>query len=141
MNDQRMDLIWPNEKLSAGLRASWRKTPQVGMVGFVVGCLSPNHAAASTSSSENHNILLVKVDDDLCIPISEKGVKEYKTITSPPSARHLNAPKNNNNTIVDEKEEEGVEEVEDEEKAIIEKEKEETDGENQQESKDEQVTL
>lgn len=67
--------------------------PQVGMVGFVVGCLSPNHAAAS---SDVHNILLVKVDDELCIPISEKGVKEYKTITSPPLARHtiVTAPKN-----------------------------------------------
>lgn len=116
MNDQRVDLIWPNEKLT-GLRAGWRKPPQVGMVGFVVGCLSPNHAAA-TSASESHNILLVKIDEDLCVPICEKGVKEYKTITSPPSLRHLtNAPKNN--TIVDEKEEESEE----------------------QESKDEHVTL
>lgn len=87
------------------------------MVGFVVGCLSPNHAAA-TSTAESHNILLVKIDDDLCVPISEKGVKEYKTITSPPSTRHLtNAPKNS--TTVDEKDEESEE----------------------QESKDEHVTL
>lgn len=96
MNDQRIDLIWPNEKLqNAGLRSSWRKNriPQVGMVGFVVGCLSPNHAVAS---SDVHNILLVKIDDDLCIPISEKGVKEYKTIMSPPCSRQpsTNAPKN-----------------------------------------------
>lgn len=94
-----------------------RKPPQVGMVGFVVGCLSPNHASATTSASESHNILLVKIDEDLCVPISEKGVKEYKTITSPPSTRHLsNAPKN---TTVDEKDEESEE----------------------QESKDEHVTL
>lgn len=89
MNDQRTDLIWPNEKLkTAGLRKNHRQ-PQVGMVGFVVGCLSPNHAAAS---SDVQNILLVKVDDDLCIPISSKGVKEYKTFTSPP----LPPPKNQN---------------------------------------------
>lgn len=82
MNDQRIDVIWPNEKLqSVGIRSGWRKnwTPKEGMVGFVVGCLSPNHAA----SSENQNILLVKIDD-MCVPITEKGVKEYKTITSPP---------------------------------------------------------
>lgn len=95
MNDQHVDLIWPNEKLqNASLRSSWRKNrvPQAGMVGYVIGCLSPNHAAAS---SEVHNILLVKIDDDLCIPISEKGVKEYKTITSPPLPRHVTvtAPK------------------------------------------------
>jgi hypothetical protein len=52
------------------------------MVGFVIGCLSPNSAS---TSNDNHNILLVKIDDDFCIPISEKGVKEYKAITSPPS--------------------------------------------------------
>jgi hypothetical protein len=92
------DLIWPNDKLqNATLRSSWRKNRvQQGMVGVVVGCLSPNHAAAA--SSEVHNILLVKIDDDLCIPISEKGVKEYKTITSPPLQRHTTAattaPKN-----------------------------------------------
>lgn len=132
MNDQRIDLIWPNEKLT-GLRASWRKAPQVGMVGFVVGCLSPNHAAttstASTSSSENHNILLVKIDDDLCIPIREKGVKEYKMITSPPSqARHLNAPKNNNTTVDEKDEDEEMEEGS-------------GDGDEGQNSKDEHVTL
>lgn len=83
MNDQRIDVIWPNEKLqSVGIRSGWRKnwTPKEGMVGFVVGCLSPNHAA----SSENQNILLVKIDD-MCVPITEKGVKEYRTIASPPS--------------------------------------------------------
>lgn len=82
MNDQRIDVIWPNEKLqSVGIRSGWRKnwTPKEGMVGYVVGCLSPNHAA----SSENQNILLVKIDD-MCVPITEKGVKEYVTITSPP---------------------------------------------------------
>jgi hypothetical protein len=97
--------------------------PQVGMVGFVVGCLSPNHVvtgAPSTSSSDSHNILLVKVDEDLCIPISEKGVKEYKTITSPPTARHTNAPKNNN-TTVDERDEEEEEEEEAEEEVKEEK--------------------
>lgn len=75
MNDQRIDVIWPNEKLqSVGIRSGWRKnwTPKEGMVGFVVGCLSPNHAA----SNENQNILLVKIDD-MCVPITEKGVKEY----------------------------------------------------------------
>jgi hypothetical protein len=89
------DLIWPNDKLqNATLRSSWSKNRvQQGMVGVVVGCLSPNHAAAA--SSEVHNILLVKIDDDLCIPISEKGVKEYKTITSPPLPRHTTAPKTN----------------------------------------------
>lgn len=83
MNDQRIDVIWPNEKLqSVGIRSGWRKnwTPKEGMVGYVVGCLSPNHAA----SSENQNILLVKIDD-MCVPITEKGVKEYRTVTSPPS--------------------------------------------------------
>lgn len=83
MNDQRIDVVWPNEKLqSVGIRSGWRKnwTPKEGMVGFVVGCLSPNHAA----SSENQNILLVKIDD-MCVPITEKGVREYRTITSPPS--------------------------------------------------------
>jgi hypothetical protein len=82
MNDQRIDVIWPNEKLqSVGVRSGWRKnwTPKEGMVGFVIGCLSPNHAA----SSENQNILLVKIDD-MCVPITEKGVKEYRTITTPP---------------------------------------------------------
>lgn len=84
MNDQRIDVIWPNEKLqSVGIRSGWRKnwTPKEGMIGFVVGCLSPNHAA----SSENQNILLVKIDD-MCVPITEKGVKEYRTVSSPPSA-------------------------------------------------------
>jgi hypothetical protein len=109
MNDQRIDSIWPK---IAGLRTGWRKNwvPQVGMVGFVVGCLSPNHAAAS---SESHNILLVKIDDDLCIPISEKGVKEYKMITSPPLPRHGSyvstntaAPKNQ---TVDEQEQDSKE--------------------------------
>lgn len=78
-----MNDIWSNEKLqSIGIR--WRKNwvPQEGMVGFVVGCLSPNHAA----SNENSTILLVKIDDQ-CVPISEKGVKEYRTITSPPTQR------------------------------------------------------
>jgi hypothetical protein len=124
-------LIWPSEKLT-GLRAGWRKAPQVGMVGFVVGCLSPNHVVtgAPSTSSDSHNILLVKIDEDLCIPISEKGVKEYKTITSPPTARHTNAPKNNN-TTVDERDEDEEEEEEEEE----EKKREE------QDPKDEQVTL
>lgn len=98
MNDQRIDVVWPNEKLqSVGIRSGWRKnwTPMEGMVGFVVGCLSPNHAA----SSENQNILLVKIDD-MCVPISEKGVKEYRAITSPPhqpkpeSTITLTSPKN-----------------------------------------------
>lgn len=99
MNDQRIDVVWPNEKLqSVGIRSGWRKnwTPKEGMVGFVVGCLSPNHAA----SSENQNILLVKIDD-MCVPISEKGVKEYRAITSPPhqpkpesSTITLTSPKN-----------------------------------------------
>lgn len=80
MNDQRIDVIWPNEKLqSVGIRSGWRKNwaPKEGMVGFVVGCLSPNHAA----SNENQNILLVKIDD-MCVPITEKGVREYRAITS-----------------------------------------------------------
>jgi hypothetical protein len=86
MNDQRIDVIWPNEKLqSVGIRSGWRKnwTPKEGMVGFVVGCLSPNHAA----SNENQNILLVKIDD-MCVPITEKGVKEYyvEKKTEPPDS-------------------------------------------------------
>jgi hypothetical protein len=93
MNDQRIDVIWPNEKLqSVGVRSGWRKnwTPEEGMVGFVIGCLSPNHA----SSSENQNILLVKIDD-MCVPITEKGVKEYRTITtSPLQASTVASPKN-----------------------------------------------
>lgn len=94
MNDQRIDVIWPNEKLqSVGIRSGWRKnwTPKEGMVGYVVGCLSPNHAA----SSENQNILLVKIDD-MCVPITEKGVKEYLTVTSPPvnQASLVASPKN-----------------------------------------------
>lgn len=92
MNDQRIDVIWPNEKLqSVGIRSGWRKnwTPKEGMVGFVVGCLSPNHAA----SSENQNILLVKIDD-MCVPITEKGVKEYKMITSPLAATKEAPPVN-----------------------------------------------
>ncbi|CRK86838.1 CLUMA_CG000666, isoform A [Clunio marinus] len=90
MNDQRIDVIWPNEKLqSVGIRSGWRKnwSPKEGMVGFVVGCLSPNHAA----SSENQNILLVKIDD-MCVPITEKGVKEYRVVTSSPlkdAAHHV----------------------------------------------------
>lgn len=96
MNDQRIDVIWPNEKLqSVGIRSGWRKnwTPKEGMVGYVVGCLSPNHAA----SSENQNILLVKIDD-MCVPITEKGVKEYRTVTTPPAkvgqASAMASPKN-----------------------------------------------
>lgn len=98
MNDHRIDLIWPNEKLEkVGIRSGWRKnwTPTEGMVGFVVGCLSPNHAA----SNENQNILIVKIDD-MCVPITEKGVKEYRTITASPNVA---SPKN---TTVDEQESE-----------------------------------
>lgn len=106
MNDQRIDVIWPNEKLqSVGIRSGWRKnwTPKEGMVGFVVGCLSPNHAA----SNENQNILLVKIDD-MCVPITTKGVKEYRTVTSPPPPRlNLASPKNQ---TADEQEPESKEE-------------------------------
>lgn len=108
MNDQRIDVIWPNEKLqSVGIRSGWRKnwTPKEGMVGYVVGCLSPNHAA----SSENQNILLVKIDD-MCVPITEKGVKEYWTtqpIKQEPSTIVLTSPKNQ---TADEQEPESKEE-------------------------------
>lgn len=86
MNDQRIDVIWPNEKLqSVGIRSGWRKNwserkseCKEGMVGYVVGCLSPNHNA----SNENQNILLVNIDG-MCVPITERGVKEYRSFTSP----------------------------------------------------------
>jgi hypothetical protein len=49
------------------------------MIGVVVGCLSPVHA----STSENQNILLVKIDD-MCIAIAEKGVKEFRVLEKDP---------------------------------------------------------
>lgn len=115
MNDQRIDVVWPNEKLqSVGIRSGWRKnwTPKEGMVGFVVGCLSPNHAA----SSENQNILLVKIDD-MCVPITEKGVKEYRSVTSPPpkAASAASSPKNQNQTV----NEEELESKEEDEQATL----------------------
>jgi hypothetical protein len=111
MNDQRIDVIWPNEKLqSVGVRSGWRKnwTPKEGMVGFVIGCLSPNHAA----SSENQNILLVKIDD-MCVPITEKGVKEYRTITTtpplPPKSSQASTVASPKNQTADEQEPESKE--------------------------------
>jgi len=99
MNDQRIDVVWPNEKL-IGIRSGWRKNwvPKEGMVGYVVGCLSPNHAV----SNENQTILLVKIDDQ-CVPITEKGIKEYRqfppssgsvSITAPTASAPSLPPKN-----------------------------------------------
>lgn len=54
--------------------------------GLVVGCLSPLHA----STSENQNILLVKIDD-LCIAIAERGVREFQVMekdTMKPNPNH-----------------------------------------------------
>ncbi|CAO1422927.1 unnamed protein product [Diamesa hyperborea] len=76
-NDRRVDIAkirCLEELRSACFRSGWRKDwqPEVGMVGLVAGTL--NH--------DQRSILLVKIED-MCVPVYETGVKEYRTITSP----------------------------------------------------------
>lgn len=73
-----MDIVQSTEMFHRiGIRSSWKKANfcEEGMIGLVVGCLSPVHASAS----ENQNILLVKIDD-LCIAIAERGVREFQVL-------------------------------------------------------------
>ncbi|XP_055542206.1 protein pecanex isoform X2 [Wyeomyia smithii] len=81
---RRIDVIWPNEQLrSCGGRSSWKDwQPQEGMVGNVIHYWQPNHPDHHFRSNVNRTILLVKIGDH-CVPVGEKGVKEYNTVGLP----------------------------------------------------------
>ncbi|XP_058445647.1 protein pecanex isoform X2 [Malaya genurostris] len=78
---RRIDVIWPNEQFrSCGGRSSWKDwQPQEGMVGNVIHYWQPNHPDHYFRSHVNRTILLLKIGER-CVPIGEKGVKEYNTV-------------------------------------------------------------
>ncbi|XP_053692674.1 protein pecanex [Sabethes cyaneus] len=84
---RRIDVIWPNEQLRAcGGRSSWKDwVPQEGMVGNVVHYWQPNHPDHHFRSNVNRTILLVKIGDH-CVPVGDKGVKEYNTVGLAPGS-------------------------------------------------------